>query len=65
MTTFPVTEVVHEIKEELRYRRRVYSRLVSIGKMSQAGMDRKIAIMAQVLADYEAKAAAESPGLFG
>jgi hypothetical protein len=52
------------IERELKQRRRVYPRLVSAGKMTQAFADRQIAIMETILADYPPESPAQG-GLFG
>lgn len=47
---------IKELKRELGQRARVYPRLIEAGKMTQAVMDRQIAIMEAIKADYERQA---------
>jgi len=51
------------IEREIAYRRRVYPRLITEGKLSQFQADRQIAIMVEISADYVAKTKGED--LFG
>lgn len=50
--TFTPTEKRAAIERELKFRRRVYARWVSDGKMTQAKADHEIAVMEAILADY-------------
>lgn len=52
---FPVTidEQIEEVKYELKQRERVYSRLISNAKMTQAVADRRLRSMRAVLATLE------------
>lgn len=43
------------LKRELRFRRKVYPRLVSEGAMTQDAADRQIEIMQVIADDYERK----------
>lgn len=47
-------------KRELSMRRRVYGRWVSQQRITQAKADYEIAVMAAIVADYEAMAEADS-----
>jgi hypothetical protein len=53
----PITDAVKlaEVRKEVEYRWFVYPKRVAAGKMKQAEMDRRIAVMRAVMADYEAK----------
>lgn len=53
-----------EARRELAYRRRVYGRMVSEGKMKQAHAEEKIAIMSEIEADYRAQVKKAEPRLF-
>lgn len=53
-----VRDMVDECRREVEYRRRVYARLVSEGRMQQGAADRKIAVMLAA-ADYLATRAGE------
>lgn len=46
---------IEALKRELGFRRSVYARRVSDGKMTQAKADKEIGVMEAILADYEAK----------
>jgi hypothetical protein len=52
---FPVTtsEMIAEVRRELHYRRRLYPRWVSEGKLPEKTAARRLAIMAAILADLE------------
>lgn len=52
------------IERELHYRRRVFPRLVSQGKMTQGAAAEQIALFEAISADYAAQAAAAKPDLF-
>lgn len=51
-------------ERELRYRRRVYGRLVERGKMTSALAEREIELMEAIALDYRASAAEEPMPLF-
>lgn len=53
---FDVTtaDKIAAIERELRYRRRVYARRVSLKKMSQDQADKQILIFEAILEDYRA-----------
>lgn len=42
-------------ERELKFRKRVYARRVSEGRMKQEQADREIAIMSEIAEDYRAK----------
>ena len=44
-----------ELRREIAMRKRVYGRQVARGAMTQGQMDRGIAVMEAILADYEGK----------
>lgn len=54
---FPITdaEVVQEMERELRMRQQVYAKQVAAKTLSQDKMDRRIAIVQKIIADYGAK----------
>lgn len=62
--TFTFEQKLAAVKRELTYRRRVYSRRVGEGKMTQALADEQIAVMEAIVADYEKAVAVQSPALF-
>lgn len=64
MPRFTNAEKVAELKRELGMRRHVYSAKVLQGKMQPAMKDRLIALTEEMLREYEAKAAIDSPDLF-
>lgn len=64
MSRFTNAEKVAELKRELGMRRHVYSKRVAEGKMRPADKDRLIAMTEEMLGEYEAKAATDSPDLF-
>ncbi len=49
------------VKRELQLRRRVYDRLVANGTMTPTTKEREIALMAAIVADYEALSQARLP----
>ena len=51
-------------ERELRYRRRVYGRLVDRGKMTKAQADRELELMEAIALDYRALAQEEPTPLF-
>jgi hypothetical protein len=53
------TEKLACINRELAYRYRVFARRVDAGKMTQRQMDREIALMEEIAADYTALAEKE------
>lgn len=50
-------------ERELRYRIRVYSRLVAEGKMTERQAAREVAVMGAIVDDYRALRKQESPEL--
>lgn len=56
---FTAQDKLDAVKRELKYRRSVYARRVTGGKMTQALADRQIALFEAIAADYEALAAKE------
>jgi hypothetical protein len=56
-TLFPpsIEEKIGCLERELRYRQRVYPRLVLAKKMSQQKADREIEVMAAILEDLKEK----------
>lgn len=52
------------VKRELAFRRRVYARRITEGKMTQALADEQIGVMEAIAADYEKAIATQSPELF-
>lgn len=59
MATFTAREKADCAKREVAQRVRVYGRLLSEGKMSQALHDKQIAMMREIAEEYAAKADAE------
>ena len=57
--TFTYEEKLDEVRREIKYRERVYARLVDAGKMSPESKARKIAIMEAIAADLESGAREE------
>jgi hypothetical protein len=51
-------------ERELRYRRRVYGRLVDRGKMTKERAERELELMEAIALDYRALAAEEPTPLF-
>jgi hypothetical protein len=43
------------VERELRYRARVYDRLVANGKMTERLRDRELALMTEIVRDYKAR----------
>jgi hypothetical protein len=62
---FTTEEKLDELRTELRYRRRVYARLVVQGKMSEADADHRLAIMTEIAMDYQDKVTLANPMLPG
>lgn len=62
--TFTAADKLRCTERELRQRRRVYPRLVEIGRMRQAEVDRETACMEAIAADYRAQVSAGRPDLF-
>jgi hypothetical protein len=54
---FTTDEKIAEIKRELAMRNRVYPRMVAKGQMTTAQSMHRVAVLAAVMRDYEAKAA--------
>lgn len=52
------------VERELRYRHRVYGRLVERGKMTRQEADRELELMAAIAEDYREVAAEDAPQLF-
>lgn len=52
------------VERELKYRRRVYARMVETGKMSFAEAQQQIAIMKEIVEDYRHLASQQEPQLF-
>lgn len=50
---FTMTDKKNAIERELKYRRRVYPRLIANGKMTDGLASTQIAIFEAILADYE------------
>jgi hypothetical protein len=65
MAKFSNKEKAAECKREHAQRVHVYGRRVSEGKMTQADADRKIALVLDMAADYEALDGQDRPDLFG
>lgn len=63
MTYTPVTKLAC-VERELKYRRRVYARMVETGKMSFAEAQQQIAIMKEIVEDYRKLASSAAPQLF-
>lgn len=49
------------VERELRFRFRVYDRLVVRGKMSRAEQEHEIEVMSAIVEDYRAMATADEP----
>lgn len=49
------TDKLKAIERELKYRRHVYPRLKSAGRMTETVMEKQIAIMEAIRDDYQAK----------
>jgi hypothetical protein len=64
MPNITVQDKLECVVRELRYRRRVYPRLIANGKMSQAEADREIAIMEILVEDYDGSAKMRQPEVF-
>ncbi len=54
---FPVgpVEKIEELKREIKFRRRVYARMIDKGRLKQEVADRRIRIMEAILEDYESE----------
>lgn len=57
------TEKLNCVQRELKYRIRVYARLVAEGKLSERQASREIALMAAIVDDYTKVVARETPQL--
>ena len=55
MAQFTNAEKAKEIKDELWWRQRVYAKRVALHKMTREEAARKLAIMQEIMEDYEAK----------
>jgi hypothetical protein len=66
MSAFSAREKLSECREELAWRRTVWARWVQTRAMTQADMDRRIAILEDMAEDYRRQIAAErkTPSLF-
>lgn len=53
----PITDAMKldEVRKEIAFRWRVYTRRVADGKMTKADMDRRLEIMTAIRSDYEAR----------
>lgn len=56
---FTAEEKLNAVERELGYRRRVYPRRVSEGKMSQELADEQIALFEAIASDYRDRASSE------
>jgi hypothetical protein len=56
---FSETEKLACAKRELKFRERVYPRLIEAGKMTAKLADRELDLMRAIVDDYEIKAAVE------
>ena len=65
MTTFTADEKATCAEREARYRQRVYTRLVSLGRMKLDDASYQIAVMSEIAADYRVQADLDAPQLFG
>jgi hypothetical protein len=65
MTAYTAEQKHKAIERELSYRRRVFPRLVSQGKMTASASAEQIALFEAIGADYARQAAAAKPDLFG
>ena len=63
MTLFSVNEKLACVERELRYRIRVYARLVSEGRMTERQAGREIAILGAIVQDYRELKNKEEPSL--
>jgi len=59
MTDFTATEKLAAIDREVRYRVRVYTRLIAEGKLTKEKANREVAIMRAIAADYHQQAVKE------
>ena len=59
MIAFTAAQKKKGVERELRYRRRVYPRMVAVGKLSQATADEFIAMFEDIQRDYSAAVEAE------
>ncbi len=62
---WPPTAVLAELKRELQMRQHVYLRQVQEGRLTRQLADRRIEIVQQLIAEYEAKVAEQNPDMFG
>jgi hypothetical protein len=65
VSRFSNKEKAAECRREHAQRVHVYARRISEGKMKQADADRKIALVLDMAADYDALDAQDRPDLFG
>lgn len=59
MGAITTADKLAEVRKELGYRRGVYARLVTEGRMTQGEAERRIAVMEAIQANYEALALSE------
>jgi hypothetical protein len=52
MSVFTTTEKKQAVERELTYRRRVYGRWVTEGRLTQKRADQQIKVFEEILADY-------------
>lgn len=64
MTNFTLTEKIDCIQREIKFREKVYPRLISAGKMTQEKANREISIMQEILIDYKSKVPVVQKKLF-
>ena len=64
MTTISNHDKLHCAERELKFRFRVYDRLIVRGKMTEAQKAREIELMSAIVEDYRALAADEEPDLW-
>lgn len=57
--TFTAKDKLDAVDREVRYRVRVYARLIEQGKMAKEKAEREVAIMRAIAADYHALALKE------
>lgn len=66
MMGFSVERKIRCVERELRQRERVYPRLVAQQRMRQDQADEEVAVLREILEDYQAQAMADPQGdLFG
>ena len=60
---FPASEKLESVLREIKYRKKVYPRLVEQGKMARSTAEREVRIMEEIAADYREQAQKEQLGL--